>query len=280
MGYHITEFIPTNVVTAMMVDELRESLVFEGLVRTSTPANIGVGSSYKIPGVGAITVGDYTGADITVQDLSATDVSLSVDQAKYFAFYLDKVDSEQAAKDVLPVYVDKASYELANTLDTYVASTLATNAGLTNTGMGTAVSAVAIDETTVLDWAGEIKEALDTANVPQEGRYLVVPPYVAAAIAKTNIEKSSTTLESARMKGWVNEYLGMNIFMSNNLPLNSTKTTCVAGVQTAADLVLSVNDLMFMDAEKRFASLSKGLSVYGAAVSQSSAIAKAIVTKA
>lgn len=255
MAFHLDKFVPKNVITGMVLAKLDKSLVFSGLVNYANADGLKRGDSYRIPGVGSITIGDYAGTDITVQDIADVNVDIPIDQAKYFAFYLDKVDNYESAMNVLPMYVDRGAYGLASSVDNYIAQSIVAEA--------TAVTGGTIDATNVLDWVASIKVAMDTANVPQEGRWLVVPPNVAGAIAKTNIETASTTLEQARLTGFVQRYLGFDIFMSNNLVDGTVGKEAVAGVPSAYQFIQSISDIEFMDAEKRFASLSKGLLVYG-----------------
>lgn len=259
MGYHLDKFIPKNVISGMVLARLNKQLVFASLVNFANANGLGKGDSYRVPGVGNITIGNYTGADITVQDLADTGTDIAINQAKYFAFYLDKVDNYESAMNVLPMYVDRGAYGLANAVDQFIAGGITADAKVVTGGT--------LDETNVLDWVTSIKVEMDKANVPQTGRWLVVPPAVAGAIAKTNIEGSATTLESARTTGYVQTYLGFSIYMSNNLTSGATSASnmAVAGVPAGYQYVQSLSDMEFMDAEKRFASLSKGLLVYGGA---------------
>ena len=53
--------------------------------------------SVKILGVGEPTIGDYDNTkDINIEDLSDKGQILTIDQAKYFAFYVDDVDKAQS----------------------------------------------------------------------------------------------------------------------------------------------------------------------------------------
>ena len=104
MAFALSNFVPTNVVTGLMIENLRKNLVFGNLVTTSTPASLGMGSSYKIPGVGAITVRDYAGSAITVEEMADIGATITIDQAKYFAFNADYVDNAEAAYEFfLPI---------------------------------------------------------------------------------------------------------------------------------------------------------------------------------
>ena len=78
--------------------------------------------SVKILGVGEPTIGDYTGADITIEEMSDKGQILTIDQAKYFAFYVDDVNQAQSVPGLREKYQEKAVHGLAVARDTYVAT--------------------------------------------------------------------------------------------------------------------------------------------------------------
>jgi len=215
----LVQFIPQNVVQALILDELRKKMVFGSLITIQTPAGLGRGGSYQIPGLGNIDIGDYAGTDIDTQSVDDIKKTLTVDQAKYFSFYYDKVDNAKAAYSVLSRFGEKGAYELANTLDAYIADLLGSEATNKETAtLGTLALPVSLTASNALDYVAEIKEVHDEQNIPQDGRFMVVPPFMASVIAQTNIETASTTSEAARSTGWISNYLGYNMYMSNNLP--------------------------------------------------------------
>ena len=239
----LVNFIPENVVQALILDELRKKMVFGSLITIQTPANLGRGGSYQIPGLGDINVGDYTGADITTQSVDDVKKTLTVDQAKYFSFYYDKVDDAKAAYSVLARFGEKGAYELANTLDAYIADLLGSEATNKETSdLGTLALPVSLTASNALDYVAEFKEIQDEQNVPNEGRFMVVPPFMASVIAQTNIETASTTSEAARSTGWIQNYLGYNMYMSNNLPKKvKAVLTYDADFVTSNSIAASVN---------------------------------------
>ncbi len=112
MAFYLDKFIPKNVVTAFVNEKLRNELVFSSLVTQYDPkVNIARGASYVVPSVGNISVSAYDGTDITMQNASDTGVTITVNAADYFNFNIDKVDSEEQAKALMPLYVDEAAYE-------------------------------------------------------------------------------------------------------------------------------------------------------------------------
>ena len=80
----------------------------------------------KILGVGEPTIGDYDGSqDITIEEMSDRGQILTIDQANYFAFYVDDVDQAQSVPGLKEKYQEKAVHGLAVARDTYVATLIA-----------------------------------------------------------------------------------------------------------------------------------------------------------
>lgn len=273
MAFFLDKFIPQNVVTAFINETLKKELVFGKLIMLPrVPAQLTPGASYKVPGVGSINIKNYTGADIDLQNVTDTEVAIAVDQSKYFNINLDMVDTEQQAKDLLPIFTAEAAYELANVQDAYIASVLDAGASLKNTQVFGSAAAVGIDESTVIDFIAGIKNAMDAANVPKAGRFLVLPSYAETALASANVVTAATTSEVARATGYLRNFFGFEIYMSNNLVTAADPSTAVvshqavAGINRSAALVQSVQNLEFYKPEKRFSAAAKGLNVYGAKV--------------
>lgn len=265
MAFALSNFVPSNVVTGLMVEELRNNLVFSDLIRVSTPEGLGKGASYKVPGVGAITIRDYAGTDITVEAQADIGATITIDQEKYFAFYADYVDSAEAAYDVLPAYINKATYGLSNALDAFLGSALVSSAAV----QVTAPTSGTIDSSNVLDFLADIQYKMDVANIPTAGRWVVVPPSVNKALVKANVAVTSTTDEAVRATGRVAELFGLGIYVSNNLKsAGGGKVTVVGGTNEAADLVMTLSQFESVVAPNRFATINRGLLVFGAGVNQ------------
>ena len=79
--------------------------------------------SVKILGVGEPTIGTYNGSqDITIEEMSDKGQVLTIDQANYFAFYVDDVNEAQSVPGLKEKYQEKAVHGLAVARDTYIAN--------------------------------------------------------------------------------------------------------------------------------------------------------------
>ncbi len=207
--------------------------------------------SVKILGVGEPTIGDYTGADITIEDMSDEGQILTIDQAKYFAFYVDDVDKAQSVPGLPEEYQRKSVHALAVARDTYVATLIQ---GASNK---TPVSAMteegfkkAVDDAIV---------ALRERNFDEDGVIEITP--AAYNLFKNHLITLSTNNPELIKKGVVGMYDGFEVIMSNNL-----KTPGDVRGKKAIAFAGQLEKVEACRAEKRFADIVKGLDVYGAKV--------------
>ena len=121
---------------------------------------------------------------------------------------------------------------------------------------------------------------LDEANVPEEGRFLVVSPALHGRVRKLDewVGVGDMASEIARTRGLIGEIAGLPVYKSNNLPAvtDAAATGGLAlagyrGATTFAEQIVSVEGARM---EKRFADMVKGLHVYGAKVVRTTGVAK------
>ena len=69
---------------------LNKQLVFGALANRNYEGKIeNMGSSVRVPSIGSVTVGDYTGADITFQEDTGAYQTININKAKYFALKME-----------------------------------------------------------------------------------------------------------------------------------------------------------------------------------------------
>ena len=206
--------------------------------------------SVKILGVGEPTIGDYTGADISIEEMSDKGQILTIDQAKYFAFYVDDVNQAQSVPGLREKYQEKAVHGLAVARDSYVATLIQ---GATN-------------KTTVTMTEEGFKKGLDDAivelrerNFDEDGVIEITP--AAYALFKNNLITLSTNNPEYIKKGIVGMYDGFEVIMSNNLKTPG----CVRGKKAIA-FAGQINEVEALRAEKKFKDIVRGLDTFGAKV--------------
>ena len=214
-------------------------------------------ASVKILGVGEPTIGDYDGSkDITIEEMSDRGQMLNIDQAKYFAFYVDDVNQAQSVPGLPERYQQKAVHGLAVARDTYVANLIK---GATNVTEASAKTQEAI------------KEAIDAAivalrerNFDEEG-VIEISPAVFSAFKNELITLSTDNPEYIK-RGIVGVYDGFEVCMSNNMAKDGSHVYCDIRGKKAIAFAGQINEVEALRAEKRFKDIIRGLDTFGSKI--------------
>ena len=212
--------------------------------------------SVKILGVGEPTIGDYTGADIEIEEMSDRGQELTIDQQKYFAFYVDDVNEAQSVPGLPEKYQEKAVHGLAVARDSYVAGLIKT---ATNATTATALSQEAVKE--AID---DAIVALRERNFDEEG-VIEITPAVYNVFKNCLITLSTNNPEYIK-KGIVGVYDDFNVIMSNNMAKDTTYAYCCVRGKKAIAFAGQINKVEALRAEKKFKDIIRGLDTFGAKV--------------
>ena len=212
--------------------------------------------SVKILGVGEPTIGDYTGADIEIEEMSDRGQELTIDQQKYFAFYVDDVNEAQSVPGLPEKYQEKAVHGLAVARDSYVAGLIKT---ATNATTATALSQEAVKE--AID---DAIVALRERNFDEEG-VIEITPAVYNVFKNCLITLSTNNPEYIK-KGIVGVYDDFNVIMSNNMAKDSSHAYCCVRGKKAIAFAGQINKVEALRAEKKFKDIIRGLDTFGAKV--------------
>ena len=214
-------------------------------------------ASVKILGVGEPTIGAYDGTkDINIEDMSDRGQILTIDQANYFAFYVDDIDQAQSVPGLKEKYQEKAVHGLAVARDTYVANLIK---GATNFSTATALTGEAVKE--AID---EAIVALRERNFDEDG-VIEISPAVYNVFKNYLITLSTNNPELIR-KGVVGVYDTYDVIMSNNMAKDSTHVYCDIRGKKAIAFAGQINEVEALRAEKRFKDIVRGLDTFGAKV--------------
>lgn len=280
------DFIPT-VWAARLLVALEKSLVYgqtnvcnrdyEGEVRAS-------GNTVKIASIGDVTVDDYT-KDTDIGDpetLTDAEQTLLIDQAKFFNFYVDSIDRAQQNVNALDEAMRRASWSLRDYADTFLAGIMEA-AVLTGNKIGSTGTPKVPTKDDAYEYLVDLGVLLDEANVPIEGRFVVVPAWFHGLLLKDErfVKAGTRRSDIAIRNGEVGEAAGFSILKSNNVP-NTTgeKYKILAGHSIATSYVEQIVDVQTYKPEKRFGDAVKGLHVYGGKVVRPTALAMLIANKA
>jgi hypothetical protein len=235
---------------------LNKELVFGALANRKYEGKIeNYGSSIRVPSIGSVTVGDYTGADITFQEDTGAYQTININKAKYFALKMDDVDKAQAIPGVMEGLTEQAIYEMADVVDTELAKLYTKCKSKVSGTIGT-------DKVTHLIL--KLAAQMDKDNVPTANRWLVLSPEVYVEIIKElpQISTGENTL-GINQSYYIGMYGGFQIFKSNNVQLTGKKYHCMAGVSAGITLAMQINKMEAGKFEKSFGEYVKGLQLFG-----------------
>ena len=131
-------FIP-QVWSAKILEALDKELVYADLFNTDYEGEITeAGDTVHIAQVGDVTIKDFNcGTDIAApDDVKVEDLTLEIDQSKYFNISVCDVNEVQSKVSLLDTATQRAGYGFADVCDQYLGNLLATSGNVKN-GLGT-----------------------------------------------------------------------------------------------------------------------------------------------
>lgn len=278
----VSNFQP-EIWAAELLSSLKKSLIYAGptIVNRNYEGEIAsAGDTVRITSISRPTVATYTKDSTTISPETLTDAqqTLLIDQAKYFAFEVDDVDLRQARDGgaLMSEAAMEAGYALADTTDQYVAG-LYTGAAAGNQLGTVSVTTSALAITQLLN----LRKKLNEANVPQQGRYVVVPPWFETLLLGADLFNrvdASGTAEGLR-NGIVGRAFGFDVLVSNNAPLVTGDDYAVmAGHPSAITFAEQISKVEAYRPESAFSDAIKGLHLYGAKLVRPTAIATVVAS--
>jgi|HigsolmetaAR206D_1030411.scaffolds.fasta_scaffold13049_2 N4-gp56 family major capsid protein len=278
----ITKFVP-EIWSALLLTSLKKNLVLASLCNRRYEGEIrGGGDTVRITSISRPTVQSYTrNSNITYEELNDAERTLVVDQEKYWAFTVDDVDRAQARGDFVSEAMDEAAYAIADVVDQYIASLhtqVAAGNALSTVSVPTANPSYVYDNILV-----PLGVKLDEANVPSEGRWCVIPPWLHGRLQRDDrfIDASAAADGgTALRRGYIGQAAGFQLYKSNNMPVVTGDDYLVlAGTSDAITFASQITKTEAMRSEDRFADRVRGLYVYGAKVIRPDGIATAFASQ-
>lgn len=223
----------------------------------------GQGSKVYIRVRPTIIVSDYVvNGNLTYQDLADDKVELLIDKAKSYSFKCDDVDAVQSDIKLINEFTMDAAEQMKIAVEKSVFASVYADA--TTQATNTQVTAA-----TVLGWIVDQGTALDELNVPTEGRFFIVPPWIAGLIKKSDLKDASIAGDATSILR--NGRLGMidrfTIYVSNNLTgsgaVSGTPTHCLAGTKHAISFASQFVKTETLRLQNSFGDAVRGLKVYG-----------------
>jgi hypothetical protein len=238
----------------------------------------GQGDKVRIRTIPTITINSYNkGDNLTNQVPTSTPIELNIDKGKYFAVVLDDVDAVQTDVKLMDMFTNDATQQMkiaidADLLDSVkAAATATTNRGATagaisaNINLGIEGTPRAVSKSNVLDLILDMGQVLDEQNVPETGRFVVIPAWMSALIKNSDLKQAYLTGDS--VSPLRNGKLGMidrfTLYVSNNLPSHSGDQHILAGTKDAISFASQMTNVETLRAQTTFGNIVRGLNVYG-----------------
>ena len=212
-----------------------------------------------------IAVADYDRATgVEYQDLEPPKVELPIDKTKYYAFVDDYIQSAQSNIELLNESSADAAENMKIAVDGDVLGNIYTDVHPDNKIDGGGAGVV-VDKSNVLDYIVDMGTLLDEKNIPESGRWLVLPPWVCGMIKKSELRDASlagdgTSIVRNGRLGIIDRF---TLYCSNNLTTASGVTQCMAGVKDFAGFASQFIKHESLTLEKHFGMGHRGLQVYG-----------------
>ncbi len=280
----VDNFIPT-IWSARILSNLQKTQVYAGLCNRDYQGEIAnFGDTVKIGGIGAISMAPYTKNSTTLSWATLTDAtqSLLIDQSQYFAFKVDDVDNIQTNVSLIDEAMREAAYAISDVIDAKVAGLHASAASTNKLGSdgGSALTVgYGSGEKDPYKTLVNMGVLLSKSNIPQAGRWAVVPPWFAGMLRKSStfVANPAGVTGQSMVNGFVSRVAGFDIYESNNVTddAQATKTyRIMLGTRDAISLAVQKQPTMeAIRLQDSFSDGVRGLLLYGVKVVRPAALA-------
>lgn len=276
-----SRFIP-EVWSAKLVEKFYEATVLAAISNTDYEGEISAhGDKVLIRTVPDITIYDYEkGKDLTYDTPESTSSELLIDKGKYFNFTADDVDKYQSDLALLDEWSTDASEQMKIAIDRDVLGSIYADAATENQGatagkisgdidLGAAGAPVSLTKDNIIDYIVDLGTVLDEQEVPEEGRFLLLPSWTNGMVKKSDLKDASLAGDDTSIAR--NGRLGMidrfTVYRSNLMATSTeganTAHHIMAGHKSGLTFASQMTEMETLRNPKRFGDLVRGLNVFG-----------------
>lgn len=270
----------------------------------------GQGDKVHIRTIPTITVRSYSkGQNLTNEVPQSTPIELLIDKGKYFAVVLDDVDATQADVKLMDMFTNDASQQMKIAIDGDVLGSVYADAATANKGatagaisgdinLGATGAPRQVTAANVLDMILDMGQVLDEQNVPEDGRWVVLPVWMTSLIKRSDLKQAYLTGDSVTplRNGKIGMIDRFTVYSSNNLAtandLGSDSASggtggaadykawrILAGTRDAISFASQMTNVETLRAQSTFGNIVRGLNVYGYKVTKPEALVAGYVRK-
>lgn len=263
--------------TATVFNEIANNK-FEGEIKDQ-------GDKVYIRTIPDITINDYQkGKVLDVEHPDSEPLELLIDKGHYFNVAVDDVDKYQSDLNLMEEWSKDATEQMRNKQDKKVLGDVYADVDDNNQGssagkrsgaydLGSSGGAVSITKTNILDYIVDLGTVLDEADIPSENRWLVAPAWFTGLIKQSDLQDASLAGDNKSIlrNGKIGMIDRFTIYMSNNVASedgtgDDDGDTCwniIAGHKAALTYASQIVKVQNIESERTFATLVRGLNVYG-----------------
>lgn len=270
----------------------------------------GQGDKVHIRTIPTITIRSYTkGQNLTSEVPQSTPLELLIDKGKYFAVVLDDVDAVQADVKLMDMFTNDASQQMKISIDGDVLGSVYADAATANKGatagaisgdinLGATGAPRQCTSANVLDMILDMGQVLDEQNVPEDGRWVVIPAWMASLVKRSDLKQAYLTGDSVTplRNGKIGMIDRFTVYVSNNLAkvtdlgsdaaaggtggaADASAWRILAGTRDAISFASQITNVESLRAQSTFGNIMRGLNVYGYKVTKPEALVAGYVKK-
>lgn len=287
------KFIPA-IWSKKLVVKFYAATVFAEIANTDYEGEIqAYGDEVIIRQVPDITINNYVkGGGLSYENPDKANVTLTIDQGKYFAFNCFDIDKYQSDLNLMNDWSNDGSEQMKIAIDTDVLATVHASAHADNVGntagaisgninLGSNTTPLAVTKDNILDLIVDMGTILDEQNVPENNRWVCLPAKACGYIKKSDLKDASLAGDGTSILR--NGRLGMidrfTIYSSNNLSqTEANEFDVVFGQKSAITFASQITEMEDIPNPDDFGRLVRGLQVYGFDVIKPEALGLAVIT--
>jgi hypothetical protein len=275
-------FVP-EIYSQKVLNFFRRKSVVEGITNSDYYGEISsFGDTVNVIKEPTITISDFlTGDTVTPQALTDDQITLVLDQAKAFSFRVDDIEAKISHVNWTSLATDSAAYSLKNDYDQKVLTFMADETGILAANVVNDTAFANLTDLTAADDLLNAMSALGTKltkqDVPEEGRWIVLPPEAMEVLAKAdskllNMDYNGGVSDLRNGLVSTGTLRGFQVYMTNNAPQFDTTGTVethhvmMAGHMSACATANAIVNTESYRSHDTFADVVRGLHVYGRAI--------------
>ncbi|UCD39908.1 MAG: hypothetical protein JSV87_05775 [Candidatus Bathyarchaeota archaeon] len=256
----------------------------------------GMGDTVHIRSIPTITINNYSkGQTLTTETPTSTPIDLSIDKGKYFAVVVDDVDVVQADVKLMDIFSNDASEQMKIAVDNDVLNNVAADAAAANKGptagaisgdidLGDTGAPIHITVNNVLEKILDVGLVLDEQNVPEDGRWMVIPSWMAPLLKNSDLKQAYLTGDdtSPLRNGKIGMIDRFTLFVSNNINVVADTVDAwhvIAGTRDAISFASQITNVETLRSTTTFGDIVRVLNVYGYSVVKPEALVDLFVSK-